>query len=149
MKRLCSIAILLVFILMCIPQITFARENYEYVYFEDGSYAVITIHETALRALNSKNGSRVYTYYNSDGVAQWKAVLSATFTYNGSTSTCTSSGCNVTVFNSDWYTVSKTAGKSGNSSTADVTMGKKLLGITVSKKTVHLSLSCDANGNLS
>jgi len=54
----------------------------------------------------------------------------------------------VTINDGNWYTVSKTAGKTGNTAIADVTMGKKLLGITISKKDYHLTLTCSASGTL-
>lgn len=40
-------------------------------------------------------------------------------------------------------------GKSGNTATADLVMGRKFLGITVQKETLNMTLTCDANGNLS
>ena len=63
----------------------------EIIQFEDGSYAIVEVTTSGARAAKSVNGSKQYTYCDSDGVAQWKAVLNGSFTCSGSTATCTSS----------------------------------------------------------
>ena len=87
-------------------------------------------------------------YYNSDGISKWNAVLTGSFSYNGSSATCSSSSVDVTIFDSDWYVISKYASKSGNTATASVTVGRRYDGSTI-KVPVSLSLKCDKNGNLS
>ena len=84
-----------------------------------------------------------------NGTAQWKATLSGSFTYTGSSATCTSSSVDVTVYDSSWYTISKSSNKSGSKATASVTMGEKLAGVTVTKVPISLAMTCDKNGNLS
>ena len=96
-----------------------------------------------------KTGTRVITSKNADGTTDWKAVLSGTFTYNGTTATCTASSVSVTVYADNWYEVSKTAGKSGASATGSVTMGRKILGITIAKETYDMTLTCSPTGTLS
>ena len=153
MKRFLCLGMLIVLFITMIPINAFAAQesvnNDEVIYFDDGSYVAISLSDTGSRATASKSGSKTYTYYSSSGVAQWKAVLSGTFTYTGTSSTCTASSCSVTIYKTDWYTVSKSASKSGNTATAAVTMGRKSLGITVDKKSINISLSCDINGTLS
>ena len=119
------------------------------IYFEDGSYIVVTLSEIETRASGTKTGQKTYNYLDGNGEVSWKAVITGTFTYTGSSATCTSSICDVTVYDTAWYVVSRTTGKSGNTATAEVTMGRKYLGITVTKKTLSLKITCDANGNLS
>lgn len=121
----------------------------EIIYLDDGSYIVITVESIDTRASGTKSGSKSYDCYTSQNELEWRAVLSGTFTYNGTSATCTSSSCNVTIYDTSWYEVSKTVTKSGNTASAVVTMGRKVLGITVSKKDYPLSLSCDKDGNLS
>ena len=58
-------------------------------------------------------------------------------------------GVNVTIYDSSWYTVSKSASKSGNTATGSVIMGDTANGVTVKRVPVSLTLTCDANGNLS
>lgn len=117
--------------------------------FDDGSYMTEVCKENLSRASGSKTGSKTRTYYDGNGVVVWKAVLTGTFTYTGTSSTCTSSSCSASISDSAWYVVSKSASKSSNVATASVTMGEKVLGVTVSKVSFDLTLTCDANGNLS
>lgn len=121
----------------------------ETIYFEDGSYMTVEIISKGARASGSVTGSKPYTYYGSDGNAKWKAVITGSFSYSGSSATCTSSSVDVTIYDSSWYTVSKSASKSGNTARASVTIGEKRGGVTVTKVPVSLSLSCGKDGNLS
>ena len=126
-----------------------AHRSVETIYFEDGSYLVTEMMISNSRASGSVNGSKPSTYYNSSGVAQWKVVLSGSFSFTGSTSSCTSSSMDVIILDSSWYTISKNATRGGNSATGSATIGEKVGGVTVTKIPVNLTLSCDANGNLS
>lgn len=117
--------------------------------FDDGSYIVIDLHVLDTRASSTRSSSKEYIYYSNSGEEAWRAELFGTFTYDGSTSVCTASSCTVTISKTSWYAVSKTVGKNGNTATADLVMGNKLLGITVLKREISLTLTCDANGNLS
>lgn len=118
-------------------------------YFEDGSFLVETIEIGHARASGMKNGTKTQTYYGSAGDAEWKVVLYGSFSYTGSDAICTASSVSVTVYNSDWYIVSKSATKSGATASASVTMGYKLLGVTTKKVVATPTLTCDVNGNLS
>jgi len=118
---------------------------------EDGSEILIQVYEepTLLRAGGSKSGQKSYTAKNSSGQVQWKFTVKGSFTYTGSSATCTSSSYTSSISNSEWSLKSASASKSGNKATATGTYIRKLLGITVDTKTVAPSLSCDKNGNLS
>ena len=152
MKRFLTYA-LSVLLFALIPLNVFAAgnidENTTVIYFDDGSYLVETIQVREMRASGTKSGTKTKAFYGSDDELEWKAILQGKFTYTGSSSSCTSSSCNVTIYDSAWYTVSKSATKSGNTANASVTMGEKLICVTVRKVSTNLSLSCDANGNLS
>ena len=150
-KRLfsCLLVLVLAFVFPINAMAASVPSAQEVIYFEDGSYITVTLSETQARASGTKSGSKTYRSYTSDGTEEWRAVLSGTFTYTGSSATCTASSCNVTISNTAWYVVSKTATKSGNTAKASITMGRKLLGITIEKKSAELSLSCSANGTLS
>jgi len=150
MKRVFSYILLTVLLLGVLPVEGYATQmNRETIYYEDGSYLVIEILESVTRASGTKTGKKQYTYYDDNDESQWKAVLSGTFTYTGSSATCTASNVDVTVYDSAWYVSSKYASKSGNTAAASVTMGHKVAGITITKVPVSLTLTCDANGNLS
>ena len=149
MKKYVSYILIVALLLSMIPMNTFANENMEVFYFEDGSYMTIEIISADTRATNTKSGSKVANYYSEDGSLDWRATLSGSFTYTGSSATCTSSSISVSISNSAWYTISKSASKSGASATGSVAMGKKLLGVTVSQIAKNLTLTCDRNGKLS
>lgn len=118
------------------------------IYFDDGCYAVISV-ENGHATRSVKTGSKTYSFYDDTGALKWTASLTATFFYNGSTSSCTSANCNVTINDSHWYVISNSSSYSGNTATANVTMGRKLLGVTVRTIPITMTLSCDANGHLS
>lgn len=145
-------ALFIFVLIVSLPTKAFAtnyNETASIIYLEDGSYITITTVEIETRASGSKTAQRTYTCTANDGTVCWTATLTASFSYTGSSATCTSSDCSVTVYKSNWYTVSKSATKSGNTATATVTMGRKVLGITIAKDTYNISISCDPNGNLS
>ena len=132
-------------------------DSCEIIRSEDGSYFVITtsrgiaITADNVQAVQARTvpGSRTYTYYDSDGSSKWAATLSASFSYNGSTSSCTSSSCSISIYDSAWYTISSGASRSGNTATVNATMGRKNLGVTTKTASCTITLSCDANGKLS
>ncbi len=146
MKRVICSLLVVMLVLCSIPICGNAAEREQEII---RSYAVVETITSGARASGRISGSRPYTYYDSTGVAQWKVVLNGSFTYTGSSATCTSASCSVTIYNSEWYTVSKNASKSGNTATGSFSIGRKALGVTVETKDVTLKLSCDKNGNLS
>lgn len=154
MKRKFSGFLLVIVLLYAmLPQYALAAETAddpaEIVALENGDYIVVTIEEFDTRATQLKSGNKKYTYTNNSGEVEWIITLYGTFTYTGSTSTCTASSVDVTINASKWYVVSETESKSGNTAKADVTMGRKFLGITVEKIDNNITLTCDKNGNLS
>jgi len=150
MKRILSYILVLAMMICMIPICGNAVENkVETIYFEDGSYMTIEVITKSARASGTVSGTKPYTYYGSDGNAYWKAVISGSFRYTGSSATCISASIDVTIYDSSWYTVSKSASKSGNTAYGSATIGEKVLGVTVSKVPVSLTLSCDSDGNLS
>ena len=148
MKKLLSFTLVFVLILAVLPCQTHAAETDDagIIYLDNGDYITIEISSAAARTTVSK--SKTYTYRNSNGEEEWRAVLSGLFTYNGTIATCTSSYCDVTITDTAWSVNSKTVGKSGASATAELTMCKKLLGfITTSEKSLSMTLTCSPNGD--
>lgn len=121
-------------------------------YYSDGSYSVFTVETdnfAIARAAGTKSGTAQREHYSSAGELQWKVTLKATFSYNGSTSSCTSvDNVAVNIYDSDWSMLSKSSSKSGNTATANVTMGRAQL-VGTAKVPITLTLTCDKNGNLS
>lgn len=119
-------------------------------YFDDGSYAVITITEVVNNSrANTKTGSKTYTHTSANGETQWTYKLTGTFSYTGSSSTCTAVSDSYTISNDNWHMSSHSCSKSGNKASGTVTMKYKFLGITTDTVTKNLTLTCSATGVLS
>ena len=146
MKRVVSV-LMLVFILFSALPMAGAAEavSEERIELGDGYYLIAETFQSGARASKSVSGSKPYTCYDSAGTALWKVTLYGTFTYTGSSATCTASSISTTIYDSSWSTGSKSASKSGNKATGSATMKKS----TVKSVPVSLSLSCSASGSLS
>lgn len=141
-KVLLSLCLLMSGILMSSHQV-----NAEGYYYEE---TIEIIEENISRASSSKTGEKIGTYRNSSGEKQWEVIVTGTFTYNGSTSTCTKASVSVNVYNNYWHLYSKSASKSENKAIGKATC--KLYSVsgnvidTVSKT---VTLTCSASGKLS
>lgn len=151
MKRIVSVIIFFMVVMHVFPLCAFAAETTETIeYLADGSYIVTTVTESVTRANSTKTASKTDRYYNADDELQWLMVVTGTFTYDGSTSECTSvRGSTSIVESGKWYIISDSPTKSGPTATYTVTFGYRALGITIDRPTHSVSLTCDANGNLS
>ena len=150
-KGCISVFLLLVMLLVMLPVRAEAAQivETEIEYLPDGGYIETVVTESVSRASGTKTGTKVKRQVDADGNEQWAIQLQGTFSYNGTSASCTNAVCNVTVSANNLYVVSKAASKSGAVATANVTMGQKVLGITIAKNAYELTLTCDKNGNLS
>lgn len=109
MKKILSKLILIVVLFNMAPLTAFASSSRandnEIIYFDDGSYIVIELAQENAPVRTTAQKSKSYTYYNSNNEASWKAVLTGTFTYSGTTASCTFSNCDVTIYDDDWYVI--------------------------------------------
>lgn len=162
MKKLICLALLLCLSLSMFPRESASADTgespVEVIRYADGGYMIVTVVEgpetcsanvagTNAVAL-TKSGSKTYTHYNSSGTQLWSATLTAAFSCNGSTASCTSVNCSVSISNNAWVVISKSCTTSGNTATANVTMGRQAAGIKIQPVPITITLSCDANGNL-
>lgn len=146
MKRVVSVLMLVFFLFSALPMVGAAEAvSEERIELGDGYYLIAETFQCGARASKSVSGSKPYTCYDSAGTALWKVTLYGTFTYTGSSATCTASSISTTIYDSSWSTGSKSASKSGNKATGSATMKKS----TVKSVPVSLSLSCSASGSLS
>jgi hypothetical protein len=124
-------------------------------YLPDGSYIEMTVEDqyspfSLFAAASIKNGYKTATYKNSAGTSLWYVKVSGTFTYNGSTSSCTSSSITATSHSSFWTIVSKSSSKRGNMATASATVRQyDDLGFLIQTVTRTVNLTCSATGTLS
>lgn len=153
MNRFFTILIVVLLMVSMLPISTFAatetQETENIIYLDNGCYITVELSVVEARASGTKTASKTYTYRANNGEEEWRAVLRGTFSYTGSSATCTAASCDVTITDTDWYIVSKTATKSGASAVGELTMGLKFLGITIKKESISMRITCDANGNLS
>lgn len=141
----------IIIVSMFFVPVAHASENCEVletIHCEDGSYLDVTLESSYSRASNSLTKTKSYNYYNADGSSAWKLSLTGSFIYTGTSSICTSSSCNVTIYDDNWYVVSKSATKSSATARCTATMGYNYQGNTM-KKTFEITLTCDKNGNVS
>jgi hypothetical protein len=127
------------------------------VYLNDGSRIVTEISVEPSRVLtlatasatSTKTGSKTVSYENSSGTLLWYVKVTGTFSYDGSTSSCTSSTVTASAPDSNWVIAGQSASKSGSQATGTAT-AKLYKGSTVVQtvsKTVILS--CSKTGALS
>ena len=123
--------------------------------FPDGSKIVTIVREDISSVLPmatsyNKSGNKSITGYNSNGEAAWTFTLNGTFhVETGVSATCIDASYSSSILKSGWSLKSGSASSSGNSAFGSGTFVRKTLGITVETRDVSLTLSCDANGNLS
>ncbi len=154
MKKLISLIMLIVMIFSISTINTLAYDNNsdsEVTYLEDGSYLVIDIIEDTAnsRATSTKSGTKNLNYYSADDELLWKATLKGTFSYNGTSATCTAASITHTVYDSTWKITSATATKSGNKAVGDVTAKHYFLGIPIKTLEQSFKITCSASGTLS
>ena len=149
MKRLIAVLLAIISLISVLSFGVNATTESEIIQLEDGRYIEIITQTSPARISNNVSGSKVYTCYGSDDSKLWKATLTASYVFTGGSYTCTSADCTVTIYDSHWYVFSKTTNYAGNRATANLTMGRKYLGVTVEKPQYTLNLYCDFNGNLS
>lgn len=118
------------------------------IYSSDGSYTIISLEYIDVRATSTRIGYKTAVHYNSDDEELWRACLAATFRYDKvNPAVCTSCDCEITITDTAWHIGTNETSISGNTATAEVEMLRKILGITFSRKSVVLTLTCDPNGN--
>ena len=144
MKRLSHILVLFfaVMNLMCLPAMA-ADSSAETIYYEDGSYAIITLTSSSVRA--SKSDIKAYTYYNPQGQRCFTYRLLASFTYNGVMSRADTAENTVSIYRQGWDMSTHSEYVSGNTAYGRATF----TGPSGESRTASLTLTCDKNGTIS
>ena len=94
-KRIAAFLSLCLIVVCLFPTCAFAanmEKSQSITYFDDGSYVITTVSITntvATRASKTRVGSIKHDYRDAGGDLDWSASMTATFTYDGSTSRCT------------------------------------------------------------
>lgn len=119
----------------------------------DGSSVEILVYQSPVYTRGnsySMSGSKVYNSTNAAGELLWTFKLTGVFkVVEGSSVYCTSASHSYTIAEDDWNYVSGSSYKSGNKTIGNAEFNRKALGIVVETDTCTVTLTCDANGNLS
>ncbi|MGN0455774.1 MAG: hypothetical protein ACI4F2_02840 [Acutalibacteraceae bacterium] len=119
----------------------------EIEYFKDGTYCVTIFEETAsVLTSTTKTKTKTSTYYNSSDEKLWSVSLTGTFTYTGSSATCTKSSVSYKIYKDDWKITSANATKSGRKATGEFVAKHYTLGVPTSTVNKTLTISCSNSG---
>lgn len=122
-------------------------------YFEDGSYSITVLtvnNETAVsKEISTKTGSKTTVFYNADNEKMVTVKLTASFSYTGSSATCTSVTPSYTIHDSHWRVTNSTGTKSVNKAIGEFTAKRYVLGIPTQTVDKTLTITCSNTGVLS
>ena len=130
------------------------NDDTEVIYYEDGSYLVIEITESTNpiqpRAPFYKDGTKTVTRYNNDNEYLWEYHLHATFLIEiGQYAQCTSASYSIDIYDDAWKFSDGATSTLNNIAYGQGLFKHKVLGITVQKVEIDISLSSDIYSNLS
>lgn len=121
-------------------------------YLEDGSCyeTVITVDDNEngdsgiMSTAKTRTGSKKTSYKNKSGAVLWYVKVTGKFTYNDSTSKCTSASATAVSNSSSWKIIDKSSSRNGNEAKASATAQRK--GVDYHRT---VTLSCSKTGKLS
>lgn len=122
---------------------------------ENGYYYETIIVDAETDGISSRAASNTITktkttqLKNSSGSVLWSVSITATFTYDGSTSKCTSCTPSARSYASTWSIKSVTSSKSGNSATATAIAVQTTAVGTTYEYTKSVTIKCSATGVIS
>lgn len=153
-RKLLCFALCIAFVIASFTTVFAETDSSEIEYLEDGSYFETIIEEdnpsmSLFSTTKTKSSSKTVYYKNSNNTTLWYVKVNGKFTYNGSTSSCTSSQVTAAAPASTWSVTNKKASKSGSTAKASATGVKKVNGITTQTVPRTVTLTCSKNGNLS
>ena len=123
-------------------------------YYEDGSYAIITITSTVTsgtRATSTtKTASKIHNFYNADNELQWTYTLIGYFTITeGVSVVCSGSSYDSVIHVSSWSLTDHTNNASGNMAYGTATYTRKVFFVTSATQNLTMEMQCDVYGNIS
>jgi len=152
MKKTLALTLLLTLLccaIFCFPVNATESNKVTIKRLDNGDYieTIITYSENDDRAA-TRSGSKTNNYKNSAGETLWSITVNGTFTYNGTTSSCTSASHSASAYAEGWSIKSSSSSKSGNCATANATATYKNLLIS-RDYTMTVNLYCSPYGILS
>lgn len=126
----------------------------EVEHLENGDYIEILLEYDSTPAITLSSSSKTISgsktvRYKSGNTTLWTLKVKGSFSYNGSSSKCTSSSVSTTSPGKTWYISKSSASKSKNSATAKTTAQRKVSGIVLQTVTRSVTLTCSKSGKLS
>lgn len=103
---------------------------------------------STLSAAKTVTKSKTSRYKNKSGDTLWSVTIRATFSYNGTTSKCTSCSHSTTCPSNSWKIKSASSNKSGNSATAKVIV-THFYSNDSTDYIKSVTISCSKNGTVS
>jgi hypothetical protein len=103
----------------------------------------------ATYAAKTKTGYKTTYCKNASGKVLWSVKVTANFSYNGTTATCTSVSVSTTVSDSSWKISNKYTTRCSNYGTATATADNYSKGKVINTITKTVKLTCSPNGTLS
>ncbi|WP_294908506.1 hypothetical protein [uncultured Ruminococcus sp.] len=159
MKKTITITLIIALIsciFLSIPASAITTDNTERTieYLDNGDYIETIITDNtassgiSLYATNTITKTKTKYYKNSSGTVLWSVAIKATFSYNGSTSTCTGCSHITTAPASAWSIKSASHSKSGNTATAKATATYKTSAGSTDYS-MSVTIKCSATGVVS
>lgn len=158
MKKIISLFLVVVMVLSIFSISVYAKNDMKLIseeikYLDDGYYVVVTITEedvnSSARATSTVTGTKSFGLYNSDDEILVTLKTTGTFTYTGSSATCTSASASYIIHNDAWKVPTATASKSGNVATGTFTAKHYVLFIATQTINETVKLTCSKTGTLS
>jgi len=152
MKKILALTLLLTLLcctVFCLPAGATSTTKVTVEKLDNGDYieTIITYYETNDRAA-TRSGSKTNNYKNGDGETLWSITVNGTFTYNGTTSSCTSVSRSASAYADNWSIKSSSCSRSGNCASASAVATYKTLLIS-RDYTMTVDLYCSPYGILS
>ncbi len=158
MKKILSFTLSIIIILFIFPINTYAKYDNTIIsqkieYLNNGFYIIKTLTVDAqnnqIRTSSTKTGSKTIIIYNSNDEAMVTLKLTASFSYTGTSATCTNVVPSYTIHNSYWKVPIAIGTKNGNSAIGQFTAKKYWLGLLVQTINESTTITCSNTGVLS
>ncbi|MBD5158083.1 MAG: hypothetical protein HDT13_10685 [Butyrivibrio sp.] len=163
MKKTMLLTLILSILAISIPYNVRAAEDIpaaageEYIEYFDGGYIInslVDVYDSAVDGSLSTYATQITTksatssVYDSNNKLVAEFVLTATFTYNGSSATCIDALYTTQIYDKNWKFTDASVDRASNYATGNYTIKKTLLFITQATANGKLTMTCDKNGNV-
>ncbi|MED9990428.1 MAG: hypothetical protein UE033_10020 [Coprococcus sp.] len=155
MKKISIIAGIILCLHLIFAPIMTAQAATNETLADDTLYYETVIEETASFSPMASNTAKTKTGYkttyckNANGTVLWSVTVTARFSYNGTTATCTSSSVSATIKDSTWKISNKYSTRCSNYGTATATGQEYINNKLVKSVTKTVKLTCSPTGTLS